>query len=182
MTVLIFPSQLEGEPLESHETFKPQTVEDWLSASVQKYERRDSPPITLTINGAVVPPAEWPLTTFRPEDTVRIYPQAKGLETVFLAVQAKAALKFVTGLFMPKIPSINDSGLQSGERLSNAAVKGNRPKLNSPVREISGQRFVYVDWATCHLISEPITRIQVIRCPAVRRREAACKRFIYVIC
>ena len=100
----------------------------------------------MTINGCAVPPSDWPLTVFRQEDTVRIYPQAKGLETVFLAVQAKAALKFVTGLFMPKIPSINDNGLQSGERLSNAAVKGNSAKLNSPVREVSGQRFVYPDY------------------------------------
>ena len=146
MTVLIFPSQLEGEPLERHETFAPQTVEAWLSASVQKFERRDAPPITITINGAAVAPDDWALTTLRPEDTVRIYPQAKGLETVFLAVQAVAAMKFITGLFMPKIPSINDNGLQSGERLSNAAVKGNSAKLNSPVREVSGQRFVYPDY------------------------------------
>ena len=56
MTVLIFPSQLEGEPLERHETFTAQTVEAWLSASVQKFERRESPPITVTINGADVAP------------------------------------------------------------------------------------------------------------------------------
>jgi len=146
VTVLIFPSQLEGEPLESHETFKPQTVEEWLESTVNKYERRESPPITVTINGCAVPPSEWALTVFRQEDTVRIYPQAKGLETIFLAVQAVAALKFVTGLFMPKIPSINDSGLAAGERLSNAAIKGNSAKLNSPVREISGQRSIYPDY------------------------------------
>ena len=146
MTVLIFPSQLEGEPLESHETFTAQTVEDWLTATSARYEPRESPPITLTINGAPVPPTDWPLTVFRPEDTVRIYPQAKGLETVFLAVQAVAAMKFITGLFMPKIPSMSDGGQQSGERLSNAAVKGNSAKLNSPVREVSGERFIYPDY------------------------------------
>lgn len=146
MTVLIFPSQLEGEPLESHETFAPQTVEAWLSASVQKFERRESPPITVTINGATVAPADWALTTFRPEDTVRIYPQAKGLESVFLAVQAVAALKFVTGLFMPKIPTMSNKGAQSGERLSESSVKGNSAKLNSPVREVSGNYPVYPDY------------------------------------
>ena len=146
MTVLIFPSQLEGEPLESHETFAVQTVEDWLSASVQKYERRDSPPITLTINGAMVQPADWALTVFRPEDTVRIYPQAKGLETVFFAVQAVAAMKFVTGLFMPKIPTMSNKGAQSGERLSESAVKGNSAKLNSPLREVAGRYPVYPDY------------------------------------
>lgn len=146
MTVLIFPSQLEGEPLESHETFAPQTVEAWLSVSVQKYERRDSPPITLTINGSAVPPAEWPLTVFRPEDTLRIYPQAKGLESAFLAVQAVAALKFVTGLFIPKIPTVNSQNTQSGERLSDSAIKGNSAKLNSPAREIAGQYPVYPDY------------------------------------
>ena len=146
MTVLIFPSQLEGEPLESHETFKPQTVEDWLESTVNKYERRESPPITVTINGCAVPPSEWVLTVFRQEDTVRIYPQAKGLETVFLAVQAIAALKFVTGLFMPKIPTISDKGNKSGERLSSSAVKGNSAKLNSPVREVSGNYPVYPDY------------------------------------
>jgi len=146
VTVLIFPSQLEGEPLESHETFTAQTVEDWLSASVQKYERRESPPITVTINGCTVPPSEWPLTVFRQEDTVRIYPQAKGLETVFFAVQAVAAMKFVTGLFMPKIPTMSNKGAQSGERLSESAVKGNSAKLNSPVREVSGNYPVYPDY------------------------------------
>lgn len=146
MTVLIFPSQLEGEPLESHETFTAQTVEDWLTTSVQKFERRESPPITVTINGVTVAPDDWALTTFRPEDTVRIYPQAKGLETVFFAVQAVAALKFVTGLFMPKIPTMSNKGAQSGERLSESAVKGNSAKLNSPVREVSGQYPVYPDY------------------------------------
>ena len=125
MTVLIFPSQLEGEPLERHETFAPQTVEEWLESTVNKYERREAPPITVTINGCAVPPSEWSLTVFRQEDTVRIYPQAKGLETVFLAVQAMAAMKFVTGLFMPKIPTMSNKGAQSGERLSESAVKGN---------------------------------------------------------
>jgi len=148
VTVLVFPSQLEGEPLERHETFAPQTVEAWLLSSVQKFERRESPPITITINGAAVAPDDWALTTFRPEDTVRIYPQAKGLETVFLAVQAVAALKFVTGLFMPKIPTVNSGGSAAGERLSDAAVKGNSAKLNSPVREIAGQYPIYPDYLT----------------------------------
>lgn len=146
MTVLIFPSQLEGEPLESHETFTAQTVEDWLTATSAKYERRESPPITLTINGAPVPPEDWPLTVFRPEDIVRIYPQAKGLETVFLAVQAVAAMKFITGLFMPRIPTMSNKGSASGERLSESAVKGNSAKLNSPVREVSGSYPVYPDY------------------------------------
>jgi len=146
VTVLVFPSQLEGEPLERHETFAAQTVEDWLSSTAAKYERRESPPITVTINGVAVAPDDWALTTFRPEDTVRIYPQAKGLETVFLAVQAQAALKFITGLFMPKIPTINDKGQQSGERLASSSIKGNSAKLNSPVREVSGQRSIYPDY------------------------------------
>lgn len=146
MTVLIFPSQLEGEPLESHETFTAQTVEDWLTATSAKYERRESPPITLTINGAPVPPEDWPLTVFRPEDTVRIYPQAKGLETVFFAVTAAIALKFVTGLFAPKIPTMSNKGAQSGERLASSSVKGNSAKLNSPVREVAGQYPVYPDY------------------------------------
>lgn len=146
MTVLIFPSQLEGEPLESHETFAAQTVEYWLTATSDKYERRDSPPITITINGAAVAPTDWALTTFRPEDTVRIYPQAKGLETVFLAVQAVAAMKFITGLFMPKIPSMGNNGSASGERLASSAPKGNVASLSSPVREVSGNRPFYPDY------------------------------------
>jgi len=146
VTVLVFPSQLEGEPLERHETFAPQTVEAWLSTSVQKFERRESPPITITINGATVAHDDWALTNFRPEDTVRIYPQAKGLETVFLAVQAMAALTFITGLFMPKIPTLNNKGSASGERLASSAPKGNVAALNSPVREVSGNRPFYPDY------------------------------------
>jgi len=146
VTVLVFPSQLEGEPLERHETFAPQTVEAWLSASVQKFELREFPPITITINGAAVSPDDWALTTFRPEDTLRIYPQAKGLETVFLAVQAMAALTFITGLFMPKIPTLSDKGQRSGERLASASPRGNVAALNTPVREVSGNRPFYPDY------------------------------------
>lgn len=147
MTVLIFPSQLEGEPLESHETFTAQTVEDWLTASVQKYERRESPPITLTINCASVPPADWPLTVFRPEDTVRIYPQAKGdaLGAIFRPGPL-AKLFGLDKLLSPAMPRQRNNNQQEGERLASVAIKGNSAKLNTPVREVSGRRPFYPDY------------------------------------
>ncbi|MFD1693869.1 hypothetical protein ACFSHR_27135 [Azotobacter chroococcum] len=54
----------------------------------------------------------------------------------------QAAVKFVTGLFMPKMPKLPKSAGQ-GDKLGEANAKGNQVKINTPIREVAGRRKVY---------------------------------------
>jgi len=142
----IYPSKLQGAPLEKHCTTSPMTVEEWLRSNVPAFERRESPPISVEINGALIDPAEWDTAEFAPDDVVAIRIEPKGVELVIAAVTLQATFNLVTGLFMPKMPSQNKGGSRQGDRLSEAAAKGNQVKLNSPIREIAGRRKVYPDY------------------------------------
>lgn len=142
----IYPSKLQGAPLEKHCTTSPMTVEEWLRANVPAFERRESPPISVEINGALIDPAEWDAAEFAPDDVVAIRIEPKGAELVIAAVTLQATFNFVTGLFMPKMPSQPKNNARTGDKLTEAAAKGNKVKLNSPIREIAGRRKVYPDY------------------------------------
>ena len=57
--IRIFPSKLEGEPLERHEIKQATTVNQWLVDNVRGYEWRESPPVSVHVNGGLVDPAGW---------------------------------------------------------------------------------------------------------------------------
>ncbi|SFY16034.1 host specificity factor TipJ family phage tail protein [Azotobacter vinelandii] len=145
MPIEIYPSKLAGGPLEVHQTDERMTLEAWLRAKAPSFEHREAPPISISVNGCRIPPACWSEFRFRPEDRVAIYIEPAGAELVIAAVTLQAAVKFVTGLFMPKMPKMPSSPGQ-GDKMSEAAAKGNQIKINSPIREIAGRRKVYPDY------------------------------------
>ncbi|WP_349573147.1 host specificity factor TipJ family phage tail protein [Azotobacter salinestris] len=142
----IFPSKLAGGPLEVHQTAERMTLEQWLRAKVPSFEHRDAPPISISVNGFRIPHACWESFRFRPEDQVAIYIEPAGGELVVAAVTLQAAVKFATGLFMPKMPSMPSQNTAQGDKLALASAKGNKVKINSPIREIAGRRKVYPDY------------------------------------
>lgn len=142
----IYPSKLQGAPLETHRTASPMTVEAWLRANVPAFERRESPPISVEINGALIDPVEWDAAEFAPDDVVAIRIEPKGAELFIAAFTLQATFNFVTGLFMPQMPSAAKNNTRQGDKLSEATAKGNKVKLNSPIREIAGRRKVYPDY------------------------------------
>lgn len=146
MPIEIFPSRLAGGPLEVHQTAERMTIEQWLRAKVPSFESREAPPISISVNGCRVPPACWSEFRFRPEDSVAIYIEPAGGELVIAAVTLQAAVKFVTALFMPKMPSLPSQNATQGEKLAEATAKGNQIKINSPIREIAGRRKVFPDY------------------------------------
>ncbi|TBV95988.1 hypothetical protein E0E53_12310 [Azotobacter chroococcum] len=121
------------------------TLEQWLRAKVPSFEAREAPPVSISVNGCRVPHACWGEFRFRPEDKVSIYIEPAGGELVIAAVTLQAAVKFVTGLFMPKMPKLPKSAGQ-GDKLGEANAKGNQVKINTPIREVAGRRKVYPDY------------------------------------
>ena len=143
----IYPSKLDGEPIERHQTVAPMTLDAWLRAKVPSYEPRTAPPISAYVNGEYVPPGQWASVEFGPRDTVSIYPEPKGAELIIAAVTLAAAALLVTSLLLPKLPKPGDTsqGTQ-GQDIGLATAKGNKVKINSPIRDIAGRHRVYPDY------------------------------------
>lgn len=145
MPIEIYPSKLEGEPAEIHSVDGEVFFLDWLRAQGCEVDIEKPQPISVEYAGRIVPPNEWGALRVGTEDTVRVFAEPKGAELIIAAVTLGAAFKFVTGLFIPKLPSQNKQGGQ-GDRLSEASVKGNKPRLNTPIRETAGRRPIYPDY------------------------------------
>lgn len=145
--IRIYPSKLDGEPIERHATDAPQTLEAWLLAKVPSYQRRAAPPISIDVNGQHVPADEWATREFGPRDLVCIFPEPKGAELIIAAVTLAAAATLVSSLLIPKPPKVNDQGGPGqGEDIGLAAAKGNKIKVNSPIRELAGRHKIYPDY------------------------------------
>src|SRR5690625_4289898 len=56
--LLIFPSTLPGQPLERYEAHGV-TLDQWLRDNVTGYQPADQQPISATVYGVVVEPAQW---------------------------------------------------------------------------------------------------------------------------
>ncbi len=78
------PVQLPGEPLETHE-HGVTSIRSWLVANVEGYEDRDVPPLTVEVEGLLIPPCEWAKCVIRPDSDVRLYPVPFGLEAATIA-------------------------------------------------------------------------------------------------
>lgn len=150
MTIRIYPSKLEGEPLEEHAIESPRTFDAWLSANVKSYQFSESPPISVHVNGRLLSPDEWRTVEFNREDSVCVYPEPKWAGT-FLGISygawALAAAAVVLAIVLQ--PSIPKPGKQAGNRgrnIDEAAAKGNKVKINSPIREVAGKFKVYPDY------------------------------------
>lgn len=142
----IYPSKLAGGPLETHATTERMTLEAWLRAKVPSYGEREAQPISIQLNGWLVAPADWSSIEFGPDDQVAIHIEPAGAELAIAAITLQAAVKVVTSLFLPKMPSMPSTNTAQGDKLALASAKGNKVKINSPIREIAGRRKVYPDY------------------------------------
>lgn len=145
MPVLVYPSKLEGEPLERHDVCARTSVHEWLTDNVRSYEFRDPAPLSISVNGKPVEPSEWALTYFAASDEVCIYPEPKGIETI-LAVAAGIIAAVVVIALQPSIPKATKDQSGKGDKLSEASLKGNKIKINQVIREVAGTRKIYPDY------------------------------------
>lgn len=148
--IKIFPSKLEGEPLEQHPIDSATTLHDWMTGNVKGYEWSDAPPISAHLNGNLLTPDEWKTAHFGRDDVLCIYPEPK-LAGTFLGISygawALAAAAVVLAIVLqPSIPKAGKGADGRGRNIDEASAKGNKVKLNSPIREVSGRRKVYPDY------------------------------------
>lgn len=145
--ISVYPSKLDGAPLEEHATHKRMTLDQWFADNVPNYLVRESPPVSVHINGKYIAPDQWGVHEFSPCDNVEIYIEAKGVDPISITF---AAIKAVQAVFKALIPKIalpkQNQGTAQGKRLSDSTIKGNSVNLNTPIREIFGTRKIYPDY------------------------------------
>lgn len=167
MTVRVFGSKLNDEPSEEY-SVGGMSVRDWLSANVPSYSDMEVHPISVSLNGDLLPADEWALTVFSDRDVVDIVIEPKGTELFFGALFL-VAIKTLT----PKIPKVNATA-QNGEGINEASIKGNKVKINSPVREIAGRRKIYPDYLLPprrYFAAPREQRVEMLLCVGVGNHE-----------
>ncbi|SDS04115.1 Putative phage tail protein [Halopseudomonas litoralis] len=154
----MYPSYLDGAPLATYRTRKRMTIEAWLLANMDTYADRDPAKtgrMVVLLNGEEVPSPEWPEVEFGPDDYVRIHPAARsgagkalgGLLSGAFKVLDVMFLGTLSGLLGAMTPSMKTSSSRQsqGDRLSEATIKTNSAKINTPIRVAAGRNRIYPD-------------------------------------
>ena len=76
--IRIYPSRLEGAPLESHAIAEPILLVDWLKGQAPDFELDREHPIFIEVDGVVLPVERWATFVVQPDTDLRIYPQVRG--------------------------------------------------------------------------------------------------------
>ncbi|MFL1404173.1 host specificity factor TipJ family phage tail protein [Marinobacter sp. M1N3S26] len=152
MTINVYPSIMPGDPEEVYHDHG-MTIEQWLMWWAGDYYRPGAQqPVSCTVNGRVVPPAEWSCVTIRQRDVVdfRVTPRGDAFGGILGAVFPVFALNVaafdaLTGLFTPGIPGQGGSGRQ-GQQISPADARANTARLGEGVPELFGRYIRYPDY------------------------------------
>lgn len=100
--IRLYPSGLEGEPLETHVIEAPILLVDWLKQQAPDFSLDREHPICIKVGGVLLPVKAWAKFVVRPGTDVRIYPEprASALVVAAWAAVAVAAVALVMVLSM----------------------------------------------------------------------------------
>lgn len=145
MTINIYPGQMPGNPIETHEWQG--LLGDWFHAAGIQYETFDKQYVNVYLNGEFLPVSDWGITSITEQDEVSIRPVPFAFALPVWAIWAAlAAVVVMTLLMRPKIPSTRSSDGTSGSNLDVAAGKANTAKLNQTVPELFGTFIRYPEY------------------------------------
>lgn len=144
MTIRVYPSRLEGEPLETHETTERLSIADWIRSVAPDY-RPDAAELhpTIRLNGALTDPNEWELTFFRPDDALDVYMEAKGIGVAVAAAIGLALVAVAMAMSMrPETPRAQ----RQGSTLDDPGHFANLVRWGDPIPDIAGSPRVHPDY------------------------------------
>lgn len=130
--IKIYPSRMEGEPLEVHETQSKLTLRLWLEANAPDVTA-DELPITININGKPAGVDDG----FCPEDEVQIWVEPRGVGAIVGAIVAAVVAVAVAVATRPKVPKQSEQ--RQGKPLQSGSLSGNQAVYGDPIPEIAGR-------------------------------------------
>lgn len=154
MTIRIYPSLMQSEPIEVHE-HSCITIADWLASNIEGWSIDSEHPIAIFLEGKEIATDEWKTSVIASDSNVSIYPKQYGPAApawlVWTAVVIAIASAAYSIYMMQKMGGIGDTS--SGDQLDLNPAKANSAKLGDPIREIFGQYKVYPDY-----LVQPVSR------------------------
>jgi hypothetical protein len=159
--IRIYPSLLQGEPIEKHDIKRRQTLAEWLADNVNGFDiERDYHPIAVEIEGEYIPAPEWSARHISAESAVdiRIMPQksvgraiSRAVSSVASAIGSvvNAVVDLVSSLFSfltPSVPGQNVRAGRQGSSIYDPNAQANQPKLGGVIPEIAGQHKTFPDY------------------------------------
>lgn len=122
------------------------TVEQWLIENMKGYERRDVPPVSISLNGCPSTHHSWPELQFGPDDFVQIWYEPKGTDPISITIAAIKGLQAVMKLITPRVKLPKTGSPQQGNNLAGANAKANQVRYGDPVRELFGEDEIFPDY------------------------------------
>ena len=155
--IRVYPSQLAGEPLETHKVKRRQTVHEWMQAHVSGYGSAEFHPIIIKVDGYYVPVDKWADYEIDQHSLVDIYPVPLGSDDIFGAIlnpvgyfSTKAtsdAISYaINKLIDIDIPG--QRGRSAGKPLNAGDIEANTVRPLDPIREVFGTYKIFPDYIT----------------------------------
>lgn len=142
MTIRVYPSLLEGEPIESHDWDG--SVGAWLEANGINYLSQEVQPVQVSSAGKIVPTSEW-AETYGDVD-IRLIPHGGLLEG--LGSILGKIFNAVFGWLMPGQSGQGRNDTPQGVKLEVADAKANQARLGEVVPELAGRFRRFPDYLT----------------------------------
>lgn len=128
MTIRVYPSRLEGEPLETHHTQREMTLREWLRVNAPDMDLVQ-PQISVAVNGDVADID----ARFGTSDDVQIWVEPRG--AIIAAVIAAVVSIAISLLMRPKTPKQPEQG----KALKSASLEANSARYGDPIPEVFGR-------------------------------------------
>ncbi|WP_298016664.1 host specificity factor TipJ family phage tail protein [uncultured Castellaniella sp.] len=133
MTIDVYPSLLEGEPIERHEWAG--TLGAWFDKHGIEWRGLDAQPVLASVNGAALPADAWDSRVLAVSDQVEIRVVPGG--GIFKAIGS--IFNFLFGWLMPGGADAGSYSTPQGRQLEASQAKANAAKLGDAVPELAGR-------------------------------------------
>jgi hypothetical protein len=148
-TLIIYPNKLDLSVHEFVDIPHGQTLNTFLSGTIEHFFVSDTPPFSVKINDQLITPEEWGTWVLEPHDIVKMYAEAKDPITATLVVIAVIAAG--AAIYMAsQIPDNYQTTIPSASSIYSVNSQGNEPRLMGCIPQLFGKHKIYPD-----LITEP---------------------------
>ncbi|MCK0153849.1 host specificity factor TipJ family phage tail protein [Alcanivorax sp. S6407] len=139
--IKVYPSIGPCEPIEEHEV-EGITVGQWMADNVAEYKPGNNQPVSITINGDLLPPSRWGCTVVNAPDNVAIRIQPAGVQLLIGAISLRETFRPIINALQPDFPSQTGSG----SAFSPVSAQANIARLGQAVPEPIGRYRRYPDY------------------------------------
>lgn len=140
--IKIYPSALDGEPIETHKLKKKKRICDFLVELAPSFTlNRNEHPISIAVNGKNIPPNLWDTFYLKPKHTVAITVQPKAAVIIIAAIVAVAAAAY--SFYAMRQAKKGKGERDGGKSLDGADINANIARWGDPIPEIAGSPLSY---------------------------------------